>query len=61
MANEALETHVVRQVDLLAARRPENGRVMATPDGEFWQVHSLEKPSRCVDDSGECTTELVRF
>lgn len=61
MTNEALETHVVRHVDLLAARRPEGGRVFATLEGRFWEALSLAPPTRCVDDSGDCTAKLTDF
>jgi hypothetical protein len=61
MTNEALETHIVRHADLLAARRPRNGRVFATPDGGFWEALSTAPPTRCVDDSGDCTARLADF
>ncbi len=38
MTNEAYETHVVRTVNLLALPKPDSGRVLVTPDGEFRQV-----------------------
>ena len=61
MTNEALETHVVRHVDLLAARRPRNGRVFVTSDGKFWEALSLTPPTRCSDDGGDCTARLTDF
>ena len=41
MKNEALETHVVRHVRLLAARRPAGGRVFATVGAEFLEATDL--------------------
>lgn len=45
MTNEALETHVVRQVDLLVAPRPPGGRVFATPDGRFLATDEPRPPA----------------
>jgi len=38
MKNEALETHVVRFVHVLAAPRLPGGRVFAAVDGSYWQT-----------------------
>jgi hypothetical protein len=61
MANEALETHVVRHVDLLAARRPPGGRVIGTPDGEFLEVTGLAPPVSCQAAEGDCRRALAAF
>ena len=61
MKNEALETHVVRYVDLLAARRPEGGRVFVTAGETFWQATQLIQPSRCRGPEGSCIEELLTF
>lgn len=59
--NEALETHVIRYVDLLTARRPRGGRVFATPEGRFWQVTRLIEPSRCQGPEGDNLEKLRVF
>ncbi len=58
MTNEALETHVVRQTDLLVAPRPAAGRILAAQDGSWWQSGALLPVSRATGPEGDCT-ELV--
>ena len=53
MVNEALETHVVRHVDLLAVARPRTGRVFATPDGSVWFSSSRGGLLRIRDGGAE--------
>jgi hypothetical protein len=53
MVNEALETHVVRHVDLLAVPRPRGERVFATPDAaEFWRAGTLAAPASARGPEG---------
>lgn len=59
MTNEALETHVVRRADLLAAPRPEGGRVLAAPDGRLWRAARLQAPRRAVGPEGDCAAALA--
>ncbi len=54
MRNEALETHAVRWVRLLAAPRPPGGRVLATGDGRFFDATELTAPTRCEAPEGDC-------
>jgi hypothetical protein len=54
MTNEALETHVVRSVRVLAAPRPRGGRVLAATDGSLWQARQLAAPTRCAAAEGDC-------
>jgi hypothetical protein len=61
LTNEALETHVIRYADLLVAPRPPNGRVFATPSGEFRSATSLTPPSLCSAPEGDCRAALVAF
>jgi hypothetical protein len=61
MRNEALETHVVRHVDVLAAPRPAGGRVIATQEGTFWEARSLAPPDRAVAAEGDCRAALAAF
>jgi hypothetical protein len=60
MRNEALETHVVRYVRLLAAPRPEHGRVLATQTGELWQAEELSEPRACAAVEGDDCLAAVR-
>jgi len=59
MRNEALETHVVRSVRLLAARRPPGGRVVATGRGELWRALSLVPPVRATAAEGDVARPLA--
>ena len=59
MKNEALETHVIRYVHVLAARRPPGGRVFATGRGEFWQADRIMAPARCAAAEGDCAAEVA--
>jgi len=61
MTNEALETHVVRHVRILAARRPAGGRVFATDSGQFWGAHVLGEALRCRAAEGDCLAALAVF
>jgi hypothetical protein len=54
MRNEALETHSVQRVRLLAAPRPRGGRVLATPDGRFLAALDLEPPVGCSAGAEDC-------
>lgn len=59
MTNEALETHVVRTVELLALRRPPRGRVFLTAGGAFHPAPELAFPVGCRAVEGDCL-ERVR-
>jgi hypothetical protein len=59
MKNEALETHVVRHVDLLAVPHRPGTRVFAAPDGSFREATSLAAPVFSVGPEGD-VLPLVR-
>jgi hypothetical protein len=61
MKNEALETHVVRHVGLLAALRPPGGRVLKTPDGALREATDLRSPDICRADEGDCRESVQAF
>jgi hypothetical protein len=61
VTNEALETHVIRHMDLLVARRPPGGRVFATSDGGFRVASELQPPSACRAAEGDCLAAVVAF
>jgi hypothetical protein len=58
MTNEALETHVVRFVRLLAAPRPDSGRVFSTQGREFWQARDIAPLTMCRGPEGNCLSQL---
>ncbi|MDE0089156.1 MAG: hypothetical protein OXU23_25795 [Candidatus Poribacteria bacterium] len=58
MKNEALETHVVRHVDLLAVKRQSGGRVFQTADSTFWETDTIVVPSAASAPEGDCLTLL---
>jgi len=59
MTNEALETHVVRTVNLLAVRREPGRRVLVDEESVFWSVDEPEAPVSCAAEEGDCLA-LVR-
>lgn len=54
MTNEALETHVVKYVNVLALPRLPGGRVLGALDGTFWQTRSIVPPRSCTGPEGDC-------
>ncbi len=59
VTNEALETHVIRRAELLAAERPPGGRVVADRDGRPWRVVDLTPPSACTAAEGDCRAAVA--
>jgi len=59
MRNEALETHAVRRVALLAAPAPAGGRVLAAGDGRLYPATGIAAPVACRAAEGDCL-EAVR-
>ncbi len=57
MTNDALETHVVDSVRVLAARRPPGGRVLRAGD-VYYPATNMAPPSRVVAESGDVTAKL---
>ena len=55
LTNEALETHIIRYVKILAVPKPENGRVIHTDDNEFYELTNMKSPVSVVDPLGETT------
>ncbi len=53
MRNEALETHAVRSLELLALPR-EGGQVFAAPDGRFFRGTDVAPPRECRSRDGDC-------
>jgi hypothetical protein len=44
LTNEALETHSIRQANLLIFEKREGERVFVSPDGRFYKVNSVNSP-----------------
>jgi hypothetical protein len=59
MVNEALETHVVRHVDLLAVPRPAGKRVFATPGGGFLAAAAVSIPVSARGPEGDILSAVV--
>lgn len=59
MSNEALETHLVRGVRLLAAPRPRGGRVFRA-GGAFYPAAAIAAPSACTGHAGSCLAQVER-
>lgn len=59
MTNEALETHVVKEANVLAVPAPPGGRVFAAPDGSFWQAPALAMPTACTAPEGDCLAAVT--
>jgi len=61
LKNEAYETHVIRSANLLAAPKPEGGRVFSTPDGEFLQAINITEASSITAIEGDISEKLCSF
>jgi hypothetical protein len=61
LRNEALETHVIRYADLLAAPRPPGTRVFITREGQFLPATGLRRPKACIDANGDCLEAVTAF
>jgi hypothetical protein len=58
MRNEALETHVVRHVDLLAVSRRNDSRIFFGSDRQFWESTRLLSPVHARSPEGDCLRAL---
>lgn len=61
MKNEALETHIIRSADLLAFKKPIGGRVLSTPDNEFYEITNFMQPLKAVDSEGDISEKICAF
>jgi hypothetical protein len=59
MRNEALETHAVRTVRVLAVPRPAGGRVFAGIDGRFYPARDVAGPRACRAAEGDCLAAVA--
>ncbi|HZK76642.1 MAG TPA: hypothetical protein VFD13_07015, partial [Candidatus Kapabacteria bacterium] len=61
MKNEALETHVVRAVDLMVVPREAGTHVYKTDDGIFYEASSTLEPSKGIGTNGDVLASLRSF
>lgn len=61
MKNEALETHSIRNADLLALQKPIGGRVLAAPVNEFYEVTNFKQPIKAVASEGDISEKICSF
>ena len=60
MRNEALETHVVQSLRLIAVERPAKGIVAADGAGRLWVASEPVAPLRCDSRTGDCAGLVAR-
>jgi hypothetical protein len=61
MTNEALETHVVRFVNVLAVDRGDHARVFADSEGRYWSAVYVMGPTECRSVLGDCLDPVQHF
>ncbi len=61
MTNEALETHVVRYVNLLAVRKSGNERVFKDMNGNYWKSDNIVSPDSCSGPEGSILKKIIAF
>ena len=61
LRNEAYETHVIRSANILAAPKPEGGRVFSTPDGRYLQAINITETSSITAAEGDISEKLCSF
>lgn len=61
LKNEALETHVIRAVNILAVNKPLNGRVLLTPNEKFFEVTNFIEPVKAVGNEGDISEKICSF
>ena len=61
LRNEAYETHVIRSANVLALKKPIDGRILATPEGDFVEAKNFTEPSEVVSPEGDCSEKLCSF
>jgi len=61
MRNEALETHVVRYVNLLAVPKSKNERVFKDAKGSYWLSNKVDIPDSCTGPEGNILKKVSSF
>lgn len=54
LTNEALETHVIRYVDLLLFPKSSGELVFATEEEQFFRTSAIKSPLNCKAEEGDC-------
>jgi hypothetical protein len=60
MRNEALETHVVRYVNILVVPKQKGTRVFVDNQNQFWLASAIIPPTNAVAQEGDCLNLLLR-
>lgn len=60
MKNEAIETHAVRQADLLVAPRKKGNYVFADLKGRLWECQKPQKAALAFGPEGDCSVLLAQ-
>jgi hypothetical protein len=58
LKNEALETHVIKSVDILAVKKPMGGRIYSTPTEKFVEAYNHSEPSRAITKEGDVIEKI---
>ncbi len=58
VTNEALETHTIKEANLLVMPRPEGGRIVRTVDGQFREARDFAPPRACRAAEGDCLSAV---
>lgn len=61
LKNEAYETHIIRSANLLALLKPENGRVFATPNNDFYQAVNITEAISVIAEEGDISEKVCTF
>ncbi len=61
VTNEALETHSIKYLNILAARKNQDSKVFHTHSNEFYEVANLKPPKICNSDNGDCLERIKNF
>jgi len=61
LRNEAYETHVIRSANILAAPKPQGGRVFSTPDDKYLQAINITEASSITAIEGDISEKLCSF
>ena len=59
VTNEALETHSIQYVNILAFEKSANERIFASSDESFYRCTNISKPDRCQSQWGDCLNKVT--
>lgn len=61
LRNEAYETHVIREANILAVQRNKDTRVLAAEDGDFWEARNFIEASQAKAVEGDCSEKICSY